>query len=145
MPAADATVEYVLAAAKQTAEEVDDTVLAVANLADHGADQHKECDDERVPQAQCKYQHGEDKACHGTERSVGVAHGVAPDSSARTFDETHGLVKVISGAVVLLAGLGLGVGGLACRRSVLVDRQARRAGALVLVGIPHRKPPRSGR
>ncbi len=51
MPAADATVEYILAAAKQTAEEVDDTVLAVANLADHGADQHKECDDERVPQA----------------------------------------------------------------------------------------------
>ena len=47
MPAADATVEYVLAAAKQAPEEVNDTVLAVANLADHGADQHKECDDNR--------------------------------------------------------------------------------------------------
>ena len=50
-----------------------------------------------------------------------------------------------SSTAVLLAGLGLGVGGLACRRSVLVDRQARRAGGLVLVGITHRKPPRSGR
>ena len=47
--------------------------------------------------------------------------------------------------VVLLAGLGGGVGGLACRRSVLVDRQARGADGLVLIGITHRKPPRSGR
>ena len=56
MPAADATVEYILAAAKQTAEEVDDPVLAVANLADHSADQHEECNDERVPQAEREHQ-----------------------------------------------------------------------------------------
>ena len=55
MPAADATVEYILAAAKQTAEEVDDPVLAVANLADHSADQHEECNDERIPQAEREY------------------------------------------------------------------------------------------
>ena len=41
MPTAHAAVEYMLAAAKQTAEEVDDPVLAVADLANHGADQHK--------------------------------------------------------------------------------------------------------
>ena len=81
MPAADATVEYILAAAKQTAEEVDDTVLAVANLANHGTDQYKESDDERVPQAQRKYQHGEDKACHGAERSVGVASALESTGS----------------------------------------------------------------
>ena len=70
MPAADATVEYILAAAKQTAEEVDDPVLAVANLADHSADQHEECNDERVPQAQREHQHGEDKAGDGAERAT---------------------------------------------------------------------------
>ena len=48
MPAADATVEYILATAKQTTEEVDDPVLAVTNLANHCADQHEECNDERV-------------------------------------------------------------------------------------------------
>ena len=62
---------------KQAAEEVDDTVLAVENLADHGANQHKECDDERIPQTQRKYQHGEDKASHGAERSVGVGKSIS--------------------------------------------------------------------
>ena len=94
MPAADATVEYILAAAKQTAEEVDDPVFAVANLADHGADQHEECNDERVPQAEREHQHGKDKASDGTERGVGMTHSIAPDGSARTLDETHSLVKI---------------------------------------------------
>ena len=62
MPAADATVEYILAAAKQTAEEVDDPVLSITNLANYGAYQHEECDDKRVPQAEREHQHGEDKA-----------------------------------------------------------------------------------
>ena len=61
MPTAHAAVEYILAAAKQTAEEVDDPVLAVADLANHGADQHKESDDERIPQAEREHQHGEQK------------------------------------------------------------------------------------
>ena len=61
MPTAHAAVEYILAAAKQTAEEVDDPVLAVADLANHGADQHKESDDERIPQAEREHQHGEHK------------------------------------------------------------------------------------
>ncbi len=94
MPDEEATVEYKIAAAKQTAEEVDDPVFAVANLADHSADQHEECDDERVPQAECEHQHGEDKASDGTERGVGMTHSIAPDGSARTLDETHSLVKI---------------------------------------------------
>ena len=40
MPTAYAAVEYMLATAKQAAEEVDDPVFAIANLADHSPDQN---------------------------------------------------------------------------------------------------------
>ena len=71
MPTARAAVEYVLAATKQTAEEVDDPVFTIADLANHGADQHKECDDECIPQAQREHQHREHKTRDSTERGVG--------------------------------------------------------------------------
>lgn len=77
MPTAYAAVEYMPATAKQAAEEVDDPVFAIANLADHSPDQHEECNDERVPQAEREHQHGEDKASDGTERGVGMTHSIA--------------------------------------------------------------------
>ena len=145
MPTADAAVEYKVAAAEKTTKEVDDTVLAVADLADHGTDQHKECDDERIPQAQREHQNGKNKARDSTKRGVGVAHGIAPDGGPGSLDETHSLVKIRRSRVIRLGCFVFGINRLACRRSALVDRQARRAGGLFLVGITHRKPPRSGR
>ena len=88
MPTAYAAVEYMLATAKQAAEEVDDPVFAIANLADHSPDQHEECDDQRVPQAEREHQHREHKTRDGTERGVGMANGIAPDSRPRALNET---------------------------------------------------------
>ena len=145
MPAADATVEYILAAAKQAPEEVDDAVFAITNLADHSTDQHKERDDERIPQTKCEHEHGKDKARDSTERGVGMAHGIAPDGSTGSLDETHSLVKIRGSRVMRLGCFVFGINRLVRRCGTLVDRQARRAGGLVLIGITHRKPPRSGR
>lgn len=145
MPTAHAAVEYMLAAAKQTAEEVDDPVLAVTDLANHGADQYKESDDERIPQAEREHQHGEHKTSDGSKRGVGMTDGIAPDGCPRTLDETHGLIKIIGDRVMRLGTLHLGIDDLASRRGALIDSQARSADGLVLIGIAHRKPPRSGR
>ena len=66
-------------------------------------------------------------------------------SRPRTLDETHGLIKIVGDRVMRLGTLYLGIDDLACRRGALVNRQARRTSVLILIGITHRKPPRSGR
>ena len=83
--------------AKQARKEVDDAIIPITNLTNHRTDNHKDRDDDGVPQTDGQDEDGEHKAreaiCHGE----GMPLGVHPGSLAEPLHKADGIAKILGG------------------------------------------------